>query len=248
MTLIPVTLDYYPNSKTNWISAFLSALIPYLNASYFLCLWLSLPVLPILAFFSLCSVNSHFHCQHIIVCFLSLFTVDCLNVTELRITPKLAILLISTGWRARQCWWWCWSWWTFFFTVTLLQRPSTHHQNQEVRPQTSFGFYRLCWNFLYRSRIWPRTTQCHDCSFSFCMEQFLSLSLYLITWHFEVYKPVSLWNVPQFEFVWCFFIVNALRGWGGRNSVNFSMYHNCSHVMSVWIKVVIENIQSSSLS
>lgn len=72
MALIPVTLDYYPISKTNWISAFLSALIPYLNALYFsvfgsysLCCpsWHSSP----------CSLNSHFHCQHIILCFLNLF-------------------------------------------------------------------------------------------------------------------------------------------------------------------------------
>ena len=39
-TRIPVILDYYPRSTTNWISAFVSALIPYLNALYFLCFWL----------------------------------------------------------------------------------------------------------------------------------------------------------------------------------------------------------------
>lgn len=60
------------------------------------------------------------------------FTVECLNVTELRVTSKLAILFISTGWRARQCWWWYWSWWTLCFTITLLHNPSTHHQSQEI--------------------------------------------------------------------------------------------------------------------
>lgn len=60
MSLIPVFLDFYPNSKADLLSAFSSALIPSLNAFCRLCLRLVCPLLPVPALFSLCSADPHF--------------------------------------------------------------------------------------------------------------------------------------------------------------------------------------------
>lgn len=76
------------------------------------------PLLPILAFVLLCIVNSHFQCQHISI--FSPFTMDCLQVIELRSVSKLPIILSYTFCSTKKCWWWYLPWWTFFLKITLL--------------------------------------------------------------------------------------------------------------------------------
>lgn len=102
MPLTPVILDHYPKSTTTCISAFVSALIAYLNALCFLCLWLLFPLLTILAFFSLCFVNFHFQCQ---LCVPNPFIMNCLQVTKLRFIFKLPFILTYMSSKARNCWW-----------------------------------------------------------------------------------------------------------------------------------------------
>lgn len=95
-----------------------------------------------------CLSLQSFHCAlwilifsvNTLSCVLNLLTVDCLNVTELRITSKVPVILMYMCCRARKCWWWYWS---FFFKIILLCNPVRTIRIHTVIPVFSID---LIWN------------------------------------------------------------------------------------------------------